>query len=114
MASDWTHEHYVTRRSEHDGDVHRCWLTCRCGWSSGDLPDGNIPTTHRAELEHYRAVVEDARGWEYAIRAKEGIIAAGYDNIVVAEFDAAMATEDPSGDLEVVRRHPASEWEACE
>ena len=55
--SDWTQDHYVTRNSTTDDPSgYRVWLTCRCGWDSGTLVDGNLPTTHRAELEHYVSV----------------------------------------------------------
>lgn len=47
-------EHYVTRHSVwDDASTNRVWVTCRCGWDSGLLSDGNMPTTHRAEVEHY-------------------------------------------------------------
>lgn len=55
--SDWTQDHYVTRNSTTDDPSgYRVWLTCRCGWDSGTLVDGFMPTTHRAELEHYVSV----------------------------------------------------------
>ena len=55
--SDWTQDHYVTRNSTTDDPSgYRVWLTCRCGWDSGTLVDGFLPTTHRAELEHYVSV----------------------------------------------------------
>jgi len=54
---DWTKKHYVTRNSTTDDPSgYRVWMTCRCGWDSGTLPDGNLPTTHKAELEHYASV----------------------------------------------------------
>ncbi len=57
VMSDWTQDHYVTRNSTTDDPSgYRVWLTCRCGWDSGTLVDGNLPTTHRAELEHYVSV----------------------------------------------------------
>lgn len=87
--SDWTQDHYVTRNSTTDDPSgYRVWLTCRCGWDSGTLVDGFLPTTHRAELEHYvsvaplaemrRQAAEEAweRGygdcWDYHI--SEGVI----------------------------------------
>ena len=57
MSEHWTQEHYVVRNSTTDDPSgYRVWLTCRCGWDSGTLPDGNLPTTHRQELEHYVSV----------------------------------------------------------
>ena len=46
-------KHYVTRNSIAEGKSYRCWLSCRCGWVGANLPDGNIPTTHRGKVSHY-------------------------------------------------------------
>lgn len=57
-------DHYVTRNSTTDDPSgYRVWMTCRCGWDSGTLPDGNLPTTHRAEVGHYLEAA-DARNAE--------------------------------------------------
>ena len=73
--SDWTQGHYVTRNSTTDDPSgYRVWLTCRCGWDSGTLVDGFMPTTHRAELEHYVSVAPLAEVRRHA--AEEALLKA--------------------------------------
>ena len=85
--SDWTQDHYVTRNSTTDDPSgYIVWLTCRCGWDSGTLVDGNLPTTHRAELEHYVSVAPLAEVRRQA--AEEALLKAE----ALEEFAGQMAT----------------------
>lgn len=98
--SDWTQEHYVTRNSTTDDPTgYRVWMTCRCGWDSGVLPDGNIPTTHRAEVEHYVSGAPAEPAVDYESRLAEllwhltdgRMSGTGYDvKTMVQEVEAAF------------------------
>lgn len=99
--SDWTQDHYVTRNSTTDDPSgYRVWLTCRCGWDSGTLVNGFMPTTHRAELEHYVSVAPLAEVGR-SLTSEQEFYGAQYDRMIAAiEREAAVkALDDASYEI---------------
>lgn len=70
-------EHQLCRSSHATADRYDVWVTCRCGWKSDLLPDGNIPTVERAKAMH----------------SADAILAAGYRKprtVITAEERQAL------------------------